>query len=345
MFEWAACGTEPRIQRMPTWVCRAGQGGQFASDFETKGVIAIGWMDADLSQLSHEEVIKLLRDDDPTGHMSKATVPAGILRRFVQEMKPGDTVITPDGTTRQLLVGTIEGPYEYRAKPTVADMHHYHRMAWEGRYSRDVLPQRILYSLGSVLTLFKFDSADEALRILRASSSASGGVVSLDEAEQAATEIAQSSESGAKELIAHRIAALDDNALEGLVAGLLRAMGYYTRVVGEGADGGVDVRAARDALFSEGPFLKIQVKARPTTPMRPQELRALAGVLREGDRGIFVSTGGFTPAARTEFGDRLTLIDVEELQQLYIEYYERSDEQTRALLPLKKVWFPVNLGA
>lgn len=118
-------------------------------------------------------------------------------------------------------------------------------------------------------------------------------------------------------------------------------MGYYTRVVGEGADGGIDVRAARDPLFSEGPFLKVQVKARPTTPMRPQDVRALAGVLHDADRGIFVSTGGFTPAARSEFSDRLTLIDVAELQMLYVEYYERLDAQTRALLPLTKVWYPV----
>lgn len=328
---------------MTTWVCRAGQGGQFAANFEANGVIAIGWMDTDLSALDHSEVVRRLRDEDPTGHASRATVPAGIIRRFVHEMKSGDTVITPDGTTRELLVGTIDGPYEYRQKATISDMHHYHKVKWEKRYSRDVLPQRILYSLGSVLTIFKFDSADEALRILRTGTVADAKV-GHEEAEPSAAEIAQSSEAGAKELIAHRIAALDDNALEAFFAGILRAMGYFTRVVGEGADGGVDIRAARDALFSQGPFLKVQVKARPNTAMAPQELRALAGVLKDGDRGVFVSTGGFKPAARSEFGDRLTLIDAQELEQLYTEYYERCDEQTRALLPLKKVWFPAPIA-
>ncbi|HEX7159577.1 MAG TPA: restriction endonuclease, partial [Edaphobacter sp.] len=243
----------------------------------------------------------------------------------------------------QLLVGTIDGPYEYRHNATVSDMHHYHKVRWGKRYSRDVLPQRILYSLGSVLTVFKFDSADEALRILR-KETAVDAHIGQDEAEPSAAEIAQSSEAGAKELIAHRIAALDDNALESFFAGILRAMGYFTRVVGEGADGGVDIRAARDALFSQGPFLKVQVKARPNTAMAPQELRALAGVLKDADRGIFVSTGGFKPAARTEFGDRITLIDAQELEQVYTEYYERCDEQTRALLPLMKVWFPAPIA-
>lgn len=58
-------------------------------------------------------------------------------------------------------------------KPTVSDMHHYRPVKWEKRYSRDVLPQRILYSLGSVLTIFKFDSSEEALRILRSKSAVS----------------------------------------------------------------------------------------------------------------------------------------------------------------------------
>ena len=97
-------------------------------------------MDTDLSLFSHAEVVRQLREADPTGHAPKATVPAGIIGRFVHDMKPGDSVITPDGTTRELLVGSIEGPYEYRHNATVSDRHHYHKVKWERRYSRDVLP-------------------------------------------------------------------------------------------------------------------------------------------------------------------------------------------------------------
>lgn len=50
--------------------------------------------------------------------------------------------------------------------------------------------------------------------------------------------------------------------------------------------------------------------------------------------------GGFTSAARAEFGEAPTLIDLPERQQLYVQYYDHTVESTRALLPLKKLRFP-----
>lgn len=326
---------------MTTWVCRAGRGGQWAQDFERGEFISIGWgMGADLTALSREEILKRISEEEP-GHRSRAAVPTGMLWRFIHDMREGEAVITPDGATRELLLGVIAGPCQFRQVAVVGDHHHYRAVRWEGRYPRDRLTQRLKYSIGSVLTLFTFDGAEQALRELRSAD------VSLAEAEKneaddagGVEEIIEDTEGKGRQAIEDRLAALDDNALEEFVAGVLRAMGYYTRLAGGAADGGVDVRAARDPLFSQGPFLKAQIKARPTTPMDPTPLRALAGVVRPGERGIFVSSGGFTHAARAEFGDTLTLIDLPQLQQLYVQYYEQVDEQTRALLPLKKLWFP-----
>ncbi len=326
---------------MAVWVCRAERGGAWASEFEKQGVISVGWLKEDIEHLSRAELTDRIAAGT-TGHRSKASVPAGELWRFVHEITPGNTVITPDGTTRDLLIGAVSGPYEFHATPLVGDHHHYHRVTWEGRYPRDVLPQRLLYSLGSALTLFTFAGADEALRILRSPSVASSGddAPVADDAEDPSAVITADTAARGRELIEHAIAKLDDNELELLVAGLLRAMGYFTRLAGEGADGGVDVRAARDPLFSERPFLKVQVKARPNTAMPPEALRALKGVLRDGDRGIFVSTGGFTPAALKESSDTLTLIDTKELRMLLVDYYERADAETKSLVPLEKVWYP-----
>lgn len=329
---------------MTTWVCRAGRGGQWAQDFERGKFISIGWgMGADLTKLSRAELLKRISEEEP-GHVSRAAVPTGMLWRFMHEMREGEAVITPDGATRELLVGVIAGSCEFRADAAVGDHHHYHSVRWEGRYPRDRLSQRLKYSLGSVMTLFTFDGAEHALLELR-SLHTSPAKAETEEAEDATAveEIIEDTEGKGRQAIEDRLAALDDNALEAFVAGLLRAMGYYTRVAGGGADGGVDVRAARDPLFSQGPYLKVQIKARPTTPMDPSPLRALVGVLRPGERGIFVSSGGFTPAARAESSDTLTLIDLPQLQQLYVQYYEQVDEQTRALLPLKKLWFPAGL--
>jgi len=55
-----------------------------------------------------------------------------------------------------------------------------------------------------------------------------------------------------------------------------------------------------------------------------------------------VSTGGFSKDARYE-ADRSTtpvmLIDLPELRRLFLEYYERLDEECRSLVPLTKIYW------
>jgi restriction system protein len=111
-----------------TWVCRAGKGGQFASDFEREGVIAVAWLPGhDLTHLKREAIVALVREEIPTGHLSKVTVPAGVMWRFVHELVDGDTIITPDGSTRELIVGRLIGSYEYRPVATIGNNHHYRK--------------------------------------------------------------------------------------------------------------------------------------------------------------------------------------------------------------------------
>lgn len=49
--------------------------------------------------------------------------------------------------------------------------------------------------------------------------------------------------------------------MEKLVAGLLKAMGYYARATPHGPDGGRDVIASPDALGLESPRIIAEVKA------------------------------------------------------------------------------------
>src|ERR1043165_5013624 len=84
-----------------------------------------------------------------------------------------------------------------------------------------------------------------------------------------------------------------------LAAALLRGMGYFTPFVApRGKDGGVDVVAYRDPLGTQAPRIKIQIKHKGiATP--PKDVRELVGILqKDGDVGIFFSTGGFTPEAK-----------------------------------------------
>ena len=72
-------------------------------------------------------------------------------------------------------------------------------------------------------------------------------------------------------------------------------------------------------------------------------VRSFLGGLRAGDRGLYVSTGGFSTEARYE-ADRATvpvrLLDLDGLIRLYVETYDKADAETRSLLPLTRIWWP-----
>jgi len=111
-----------------------------------------------------------------------------------------------------------------------------------------------------------------------------------------------------------------------LVAALLRGMGYYTPFVApRGKDGGIDVVAYRDPLGTDSPRIQVQVKHRESSAS-VQEVRQLMGLLqKEGDVGIFVSTGGFTSDAKRAARSshvHVELIDLTRFITLWQEFYE-----------------------
>jgi len=128
-----------------------------------------------------------------------------------------------------------------------------------------------------------------------------------------------------------------------LVAALLRAMGYYTPFVApKGKDGGVDVVAYRDPLGTESPRIQVQIKHRDSSAT-VQEVRQLMGLLqKEGNVGIFVSTGGFSPDARSAARSshvHVELIDLHRFLGLWQEFYPRLSDADKSMLPLRPVYF------
>jgi len=66
-------------------------------------------------------------------------------------------------------------------------------------------------------------------------------------------------------------------------------------------------------------------------------------LLGEHDVGIFVSTGGFTSdaesEARTKETRKLTLVDLEQLVDLWVQHYDKVAQSDKRLLPLKPVYY------
>jgi restriction system protein len=153
----------------------------------------------------------------------------------------------------------------------------------------------------------------------------------------------ENAESMARSEFEAYIDALGPYEFQDLVAALLRSMGYYTPFVApRGKDGGVDILAYRDPLGSVPPRLKVQVKHREQK-VNVSEVRELMGLLaKEGDVGLIVSSGGFTPdaeAAIRSSSKHIEKIDLNDLIKKWDEHYDRMKEEDRRLMPVKRIAF------
>lgn len=129
-----------------------------------------------------------------------------------------------------------------------------------------------------------------------------------------------------------------------IVAALLRGMGYYTPFVAvRGKDGGIDVMAYRDPLGTQSPRIMVQIKHRKDNAATVQEVRQLMGLLqKEGDVGMFLSTGGFTSDAKVAARNshvHVELIDLPRFIMLWQEFYHKLSDEDKSLMPLTPIFF------
>ena len=325
------------------WMVRS-EGGEVADDF-ARGFVALGWKQlGDLSRKSKRETIRELYDlAYPEHKPGKASGAVAMLDKFRSVIRSGDKVVTYDPRNREYLVGTVCSDYLFDPEQ-IPDYPHLRKVEWEGRVSRDRLPVSSRNSLGSTLTVFSLNDEVWASIAAELGSSRPPQLPGTDEEEDELEESREVTESTAHELIKDQVVALDDAQLEQLSAALLRAMGYRTRVTPKGADRGVDVLASPDGLGFQEPRIKVEVKHRQKSQMSAPDLRSFIGGLRDGDCGLYVSTGGFTKEARYE-AERskipITLLDLDDLVRTIVAHYEAFDINGRALLPLVRLYWPV----
>lgn len=326
------------------WMVRAGESGYLIDAFR-KGVVSIGWGLGDVSGMDLPALKKLYAAKYPKEGPGRQQNAISVIWRFSHVIKLGDTVVTYDPTARLYLIGEVVGDYRY--EPKAAEDHpHTRKVKWLSEAPRDLLDVATRNSLGSTLTLFAINA--EVFADLKAAadgkkhSEPAGGLSDKrEELQQSNKDAAQE----AKQLIEDKILGIDDYEMQELIAAVLRAMGYRTRVSPRGPDRGVDVMASPDGLGLQEPRIKVEVKHRPGSAMGSQEVRSFLGSLRSGDKGLYVSTGGFSKEAKYE-AERanipVTLIDLQELAQLVTEHYDNFDAVGRALVPLVRIYRPAD---
>jgi len=324
------------------WMVRAGSGAFLVENFLTKNIVSIGWNETgDLSKVENIEKLKeLIKKNYPEYKDGQVISSAGQIYRFLFEFKKGDCVMTYNPSERIYWIGEIESDYKFDDK--ICEYFHTRKIKWIGKVQRDDLSTSSKNILGATLTIFDIpkQAREELFSLLTGKPSKTIEEVTEEETLEIIKDdfIAKS-----HEFIKDKVLSLDWEEMQELVAGILRAMGYKTRISPRGADRGKDIIASPDGLGLENPKIVVEVKHRLGS-MGSQEVRSFLGGLRASDKGLYVSTGGFSKDAKYE-AERanipITLVDSDILVELIIQYYDNFDNETKALVPLKKIYWPI----
>jgi restriction system protein len=243
------------------WMVRSGKGGIRVDDFLAKRVVAIGWseLNADLTERSYEDILRLVQTVYPSYHPSAAANAAAMLHKFVSVMASGDRVVTYDSERRIYHLGTIAGTYQYQPDH-VQGLPHVRSVTWSREVGRDSLTQVTRNSLGSTLTLFRIPDAAKA-DLEREHHEPVRVPASLADEGEVEDESVDDTAERSLELIKDMILGLDADKMEELLASVLRAMGYKaghaegpgSRRGRAGLAGWAPARAATHQRRSEAP--------------------------------------------------------------------------------------------
>lgn len=327
------------------WMVRNPKG-TYVQELLKQGVVGIGWPEA-VPHLAGAETpadfYAAIRKAYPEAHGQEIVNAGRQLYKFFREIKDGDTVITYDSPRRAYHVGTITGPVRSNAEED-APFSNVRPVKWQHQVDRDTLSQAARNSLGSTLTVFQpSEEAEAEIRKRIKEPIVTTEPDSIPTAEVEAEDPFANALENSREAIKDRISKLSWEQMQSLVAGILRAMGYRTKVSSGGGDRGKDVIASPDGLGLEQPRIFVEVKHRKGQMGAPEIRQFIGGRHAQNDRCLFVSTGGFTTEAKYE-AERssvpLTLIDSDDLVELLVEYYEKTDAETRTLVPLRRTYWP-----
>jgi restriction system protein len=322
-----------------------GDGGRLYEDFREKDVAAIGW--SDLAEharkgMSREQLKTMYRRWHPEAKPGAVTSAVSQVWRFINEVQTGDRIATYSPANRTYLLGQVKGEALFHPEWADLDMSLARAVEWQHEVARDALSPAAKNSLGSTLTLFQIPPAVDAELQAAATGVPAAGAADAELDDDEIPDPLDEIELLAVERIKDLVSTMDWSEMQDLVAGILRAMGYKTQVSPPGADRGKDIIASPDGFGFENPRIVVEVKHR-SGQMGSQALRSFLGGRHKDDRGLYVSTGGFSKDAYYE-ADRaqvpLTLWTLDQLVRALLDHYDATDAETKRIVPLKRMYWP-----
>jgi restriction system protein len=324
-----------------TWMVRS-EAGKYFTEFRESGSVAIGWREAGDVKPGDDKAALMERLALTGEYLKPGTIQSGASQvlRFVNELKIGDNVVTYDPSRRIYAVGEITSDATFNSRKFDGELPRVRKVKWTGEVSRDQLSLPTRNTLGSTMTLFELSesAADE----LRSPATVDGHNIAQAAPTEEQEETFRDLENRAIELIKDQVNTLGWEDMQELIAGILRAMGYKTQVSPSGPDRGKDIVASPDGFGFENPRIVVEVKHR-NAAMGAQDVRSFLGGRHKEDRGLYVSTGGFSKEARYE-AERASiptaLWDLGDLVRALLEHYEKMDNETKRLVALRRVFWP-----
>ena len=325
------------------WVVRGGNDNELAALVPQKGAVAIGWApEFDLSAVTDRDSLRMKLEEVSPGSGTPAAV--GQIFRFVKVIKPSDFVLTPEKATKKIHVSRCAGNYKFDPAVFGEAYPHIRPVEYLKSVERNAFPVTVRNTLGSTLTVFRADTALPYLQQILGAASSKGLIapVSSDESLGDTGVWADDVEGQARGQILEALDEIEHHDFQLFVAGLLEALGYRCRVGNKGKDGGIDILAFPDIFGLASPRIKVQVKNQKAAAGH-QEVGYLNGVLRSGEKGLFVCTGGFTADARKApfiADGRVSLVDGHQLLDLLLSHYDGMPSRATYLLPLRRIYVP-----
>ncbi len=331
---------------------RAGRNGERQDFALENNVVVAGWNEApDLRPFESKDAVKLsLAEASPDAKPNRLSNWAGQLWAFAKRIQVGDLVLLPLKGVDAIAAGTVSGPYRFDADAPSGARHQL-PVKWlskdlpRGRFDQD-----LLFSLGAFLTVCQItrNDAENRIRAVVAGKAVASYArpQDLEPTDAPESGIPHDIEGWAREQIRSLISRkFAGHALSQLVADILRAEGYQLHLSPPGPDGGVDIVAGKGPFGFEAPKLCVQVKS-GDGQQDVKVVRELKGSMNDvgAELGLFVAWGGFKESVKKELRRdffSMRLWDAGDLVDRVLIHYERLSDETKADLPLKRIWAPV----
>jgi restriction system protein len=232
-------------------------------------VATIGWNEIpDVSKIKNKEELKeLYLKYNPDTKKMRAARMIGQIWDFAREIKKGDIVALPLKSQSSIVLGRVEGDYEFREiSPTVK---HIRPVKWLRTVPRSEFDQD-LHSLGAFSTVCEISRNNAEKRIKKILQK---GIPSIEDRREATIrspidlnktpdpiEIVDIEQQAKDRIVKHIAAKFSGHNLARLVEAILKAKDILRKIQSQ-EDGGVDILAGSGPLGFNDPRICTQVKS------------------------------------------------------------------------------------